>query len=108
MREQLYTLLPLHSDLGTVAPGFTLLEAFTRLMAVAERDYMFFRAGAWIMHLAVLPPIVGEPPFESCLSVDAQARAEIMRKACDHGLGVFRVVRFEDVHCKGADHDRAA
>jgi hypothetical protein len=50
MREQLFTLIPLDAQLGTVAPGLTLLEAITRLMAVAGRDYMFFRTG-WVMHM---------------------------------------------------------
>lgn len=71
MQEQLFTLIPLRPGLGTVAPGLTLLEAFTRLMAIAERDFMFFRTGGWVMHLVMLPKSLGEPDFESSLSVDS-------------------------------------
>jgi len=39
-------------------------------MAVAERDYMFFRTG-WVMHLTTPQKVPGEPNFESSLSVDA-------------------------------------
>jgi hypothetical protein len=53
MQKQLFTLVPHDPRHGTTAPGLTLLEAFTRLMALAERDYMFFRTGAWVMHLAM-------------------------------------------------------
>jgi hypothetical protein len=91
MREQLFTLIPLDPLLGTVAPALTLLEAFTRLMAMAERDYMFFRTG-WVMHLASPQKRPEEPDFESSLSIDSHARADIMRQVCDHGLGLFRMV----------------
>jgi len=91
MREQLFTLIPLDPQLGTAAPGLTLLEAFTRLMALAGRDYMFFRTG-WVMHMVSPRKPPDEPEFESPLAVDAQARASIMRQVCDHGLGLFRVV----------------
>jgi hypothetical protein len=91
MREQRFTLLPLDPRLGTVAPGLTLLEAFTRVMAVAERDYMFFRTG-WVMHMVSPEKPPGEPDFESSLSIDSHARAAIMRQVCDHGLGLFRIV----------------
>ena len=83
MQEQIFTLVPLNPRHGTTAPGLTLLEAFTRLMALVEGDYMFFRTGAWVMHLAMPQKPFGEPKFESCLSVDAQARAAIMRQVCD-------------------------
>lgn len=91
MREQRFTLLPLDPKLGTIAPGLTLHEAFTRVMALAGRDYMFFRTG-WVMHLASPQKRAGEPEFESSLSIDSHARADIMRQVCDHGLGLFRMV----------------
>src|ERR1700744_2406146 len=92
MQEPRFTLLPLDPRLATIAPGLTLLEAFTRLMAIAERDYMFFRTGGWVMHLVSPNKVPGEPDFESSLSIDAQARAAIMRQVCDHGLGLFRMI----------------
>jgi len=61
-------------------------------MAIAGRDYMFFRTGAWVMHLVSPDKGPGEPDFESSLSIDAHARAAIMRQVCDHGLGLFRMV----------------
>jgi hypothetical protein len=108
MQEQLFTLIPLDARHGTTAPGLTLLEAFTRLMALAERDYMFFRTGAWVMHLAMPQKPSGEPKFESSLSVDAQARTAIMRQVCDHGLGVFRMIPNEQFHREKGQHERAA
>jgi hypothetical protein len=108
MREPLYTLIPLDPCYGTIAPGLTLLEAFTRLMAVAERDYMFFRTGAWTMHMVMPQKPAGEPQFESTLAVDAQARAAIMRQVCDHGLGVFRMMPDEQYQQERITHDRAA
>jgi len=108
MPEQLYTLIPLHPKHGTIAPGLTLLEAFTRLMAVAGRDYMFFRTGAWVMHLTTPGKPPGEPVFESTLAVDAQARAEIMRQVCDHGLGLFQMIPQEHTQTEGFGHGRAA
>jgi hypothetical protein len=85
MQEQLFTLIPLDPQFGTVTSGLTLLEAFTRLMAVAGRDYMFFRTG-WVMHIVCPEKPTGEPEFESSLAVDAQSRAAIMRQVCEHGL----------------------
>jgi hypothetical protein len=108
MKEQLFTLVPLDSTLGSNAPGLTLLEAFTRLMALAERDYMFFRTGAWVMHLVTPQKSPGELNFESSLSVDAQARAAIMRQVCDHGLGLFRMIPDKQFHREGFEHERAA
>ncbi len=108
MHEQLYTLIPLHHKHGTIAPGLTLREAFTRVMAVAGRDYMFFRTGAWVMHLTTPGKPVGEPQFESTLAVDAQARAEIMQKVCDHGLGLFQMIPHEQFQTEGLAHERAA
>jgi hypothetical protein len=97
MREQLFTLIPLDRGLAAAAPGLTLLEAFTRLMAVAGRDYMFFRTG-WVKHMVSPRKPHGEPEFESPLAVDAQARADIMRQVCEHGLGLFRMVTDEQFY----------
>jgi hypothetical protein len=108
MQEPLYTLIPLDPKQGTIAPGLTLREVFTRLMAVAERDYMFFRTGAWVMHLATTQKLSGEPEFESTLSVDSHARAAIMRQVCEHGLGLFRMVSDEQFQREGLGHERAA
>jgi hypothetical protein len=106
MQEQRFTLIPLDPELGTVAPGLTLLEAFTRLMAVAGRDYMFFRTG-WVMHMVSPGKPHGEPEFESPLAVDSQARAAIMRQVCEHGLGLFRMVPDEQF-CREKAPERAA
>jgi hypothetical protein len=46
--------------------------------------------------------------FESTLSVDAQARAAIMRQVCDHGLGLFRMIPDEQFHQERLRHERAA
>jgi hypothetical protein len=107
MREQLFTLIPLDPELGAVAPSLTLAEAFTRLMAAAGRDYMFFRT-CWVMHLVSPRKPHGEPEFESPLAVDAQARAAIMRQVCDQGLGLFRMVPDEQFCQEMAAHERAA
>jgi hypothetical protein len=106
MREQLFTLIPMDPALGTVAPSLTLGEAFTRLMAVAGRDYMFFRTG-WVMHMVSPRKPPDEPEFESSLAVDAQARADIMRQVCEHGLGVFRMVPDERLFRESPVHERA-
>jgi hypothetical protein len=108
MQEQLYTLIPLTPNAGTLAPGLTLMEAFMRLMAVAERDFMFFRTGGWVMHLVTPQKPSDEPNFESTLSVDAQARTAIMRQVCEHGLGLFRMVKNEEFHRERVGHERAA
>ena len=98
MSEYRFTLIPLDRAQGTIAPGLTLLEAFTRLMAIAGRDYMFFRTGAWVMHLVCPDKPPGEPEFESSLSIDSHAREDIMRQVCDHGLGLFRIVPDEQFY----------
>jgi hypothetical protein len=103
MEEQRFTLIPLDPELGTVAPGLTLLEAFTHLMAMAGQDYMFFRTG-WVMHLVSPQKAPGEHEFESSLSVDAQAPAAIMRQVCEHGLGLFRMVSDEQFYQEAATH----
>jgi hypothetical protein len=108
MEEPLYTLIPLDPKQETVAPGLTLREAFTRLMAIAERDYMFFRTGAWVMHLTTTHKPPGEPEFESTLSVDSQARDAIMRQVCEYGLGLFRMVTDEQFQREGLGNERAA
>lgn len=77
-------------------------------MALAERDYMFFRTGAWVMHLVTPQRLPTEPDFESSLSVDAQVRAAIMRQVCDHGLGLFRMLPDEQFHQERLHHERAA
>jgi hypothetical protein len=108
MPKQLYTLIPLHPRHGTIAPGLTLVEAFTRVMAMAERDFMFFRTGAWVMHLTTPGKSVGEPQFESILAVDTQARAEIMRQVCDHGLGLFQMIPDERLQTAKIENARIA
>jgi hypothetical protein len=107
MQEQLFTLSPLDPSLGAIGRGLTLREAFTRLMALAERDYMFFRTG-WVMHLTTPGKPSGEPDYESSLSVDAQARTAIMRQVCEHGMGLFRVVPDEQFQNERIGNDRAA
>jgi hypothetical protein len=92
---------------GTVALGLTLAEAFARLMALAERDYMFFRT-RWVMLLVSPKKPSLEPEFESPLAIDAQARAAIMRQVCENGLGIFRLVPDEQLYRERSAHDRAA
>jgi hypothetical protein len=108
MREQRFTLLPVDPRQGTIGPGLTLQEAFTRLMAIAGRDYMFFRTGAWVMHLVSPEKGPGEADFESSLSIDSHARADIMRQVCDHGLSLFRMVPDEQYQQERIARDRVA
>jgi organic hydroperoxide reductase OsmC/OhrA len=58
---------------------------------------MFFRTGAWVMHLVSPEKAPGEPEFESSLSIDSHARADLMRQVCDHGL-CFQAKAEELVH----------
>jgi hypothetical protein len=71
--------------------GLTLKAAFTRIMALSGRRYVFTRTSR-LAHLIMTEPAEGEPSFESPLAVDAQAREAIMAQVCAHGLGRFRVL----------------
>lgn len=85
------------------ARGLTLLEAFTRLMALAERDYAFTRT-ARVMHLVMLPLRPDDPIFESTNTVDSHARHEIRAQVLAHGLGLFRVTQDEPRAVSEAAH----
>jgi hypothetical protein len=76
-------------------------------MAMAERDYMFFRT-CWVMHLVSPRKPPGEPEFESSLAVDSQARAAFMRQVCEHGLGVFSMVPDEQFYRERSAQERGS
>ena len=89
----MYTIRTIPPDRSSDAPGLSLLEAFTRIMAMADRHYMFTRT-ARVMHMLTdRPP--GEPRFESAITTDEAARNAIMAQVCAHGLGRFRVISDE-------------
>src|SRR4051794_8498365 len=94
MLAPLYTLRTLPSSLTTDARGLTLLETFTRMMALSGRQYRFFRT-SWVTHLAMTDPPPGEPLFESNLTGWAAPREDIIGQVCAHGLGQFLVMTDE-------------
>ena len=90
----MYTIRTIPPSLKTDARGLTLEEAFVRIMALADRQYMFTRT-ARVMHLMMTNTAEGEPEFLSEVAVDAHARRAIMAQVCDHGLGLFTVITDE-------------
>jgi hypothetical protein len=90
----MYTIRTIPPNPGTDARGLTLEEAFVRIMALADRQYMFTRT-ARVMHLLMTNVPRGEPEFLSEISVDSHARRAIMAQVCDHGLGQFSVMTNE-------------
>ena len=90
----MYTIRTIPPDLKTDARGLTLEEAFARIMALTDRQYMFTRT-ARIMHLLMTNIAAGEPEFLSEITVDGHARRAIMAQVCDHGLGLFTVMTDE-------------
>lgn len=107
MTETTYTVRETSFQPPLEASGLTLVEAFTRIAALAGRDYAFTRT-ARVMHLVLMPAGAGEPLFESPLAIDRQARADIMAQVCAHGLGQFQVVPDEPIKWKRSARDRAA
>ncbi len=94
MTQNRYTVRTLPADCKTDARGLTLLEAFTRMMALSGRQYRFMRTG-WVTHLAMTPKDPGEPDFQSKLTGWAAPREDIMQQVCAHGLGQFEMVTDE-------------
>jgi hypothetical protein len=89
MLDPRYTVLPLTRD-EPEAVGLTLDEAFARIMALCERQYIFRRTGL-VMRLYMSEANLGEPEFESDLPTDMYARRAIKAQVCEHGLGRYRV-----------------
>lgn len=90
MTEPRYNVLPLQGDQEPKAIGLTLEEAFARIMALSERQYLFSRTGR-VMRLYMSDANLGEPEFESDLPTDMYARRAIKAQVCEHGLGRYRV-----------------
>jgi hypothetical protein len=90
----MYTIRNIPPDIRTDARGLSLQEAFTRIMALMERQYAFVRT-ARVMHLMMTCVAPGEPDFLSEFSTDETARRAIMAQVCAHGLGRFRVITDE-------------
>jgi hypothetical protein len=88
----MYTVRSLPPDTRCNARGLTLDEAFTRMMALGERHYVFVRTG-WAMQLLMTNTRKGEPIFCSHATNDSVARQDIKSQVCRHGLGQFEVVR---------------
>jgi len=120
-----------HSGLGTMfyavfhssddtqpGLGLSLVEAFTRVMVLAECDYIFHRVDG-VMHLELqhwesVPECHNDaelqaryyPEYCSMLVDDAMARADIMRKLVLAGFkGYHAVTQFDGP--RGALSDRA-
>jgi hypothetical protein len=90
----MYTIRTIPPSPNTDARGLTLEEAFVRIMALADRQYMFTRT-ARVMHLLMTNVAEDEPEFLSEITVDLHARRAIMAQICDHGLGLFTVMTDE-------------
>lgn len=90
----MFHVFPLLPDNSSPAPGLTLLEAFTWIMALSGRSYALIRTGR-VMHLVSSDPNPQEPEFISSETTDLAARRHIMEQVCAHGLGRFRVVSDE-------------
>ena len=90
----MYTVRSIPSDITTDARGLTLMEAFTRIMALMNRHYAFARTGR-VMHLMMTDVGSDEPEFLSEFSTDETARNAIMAQVCAHGFGRFRVITDE-------------
>ena len=99
-----YAVFSLADDEGHYGSGLTLTEAFTRMMAFAECDFLFHRVDG-VMHLTLhhreeLPEEYRRDPalqahyfpeHRSTLA-DAMARAEIMRKFLNTGFKGYHIV----------------
>jgi len=100
-----YALFALADEDGFYGGGLTLTEAFTRMMAFAECDFLFHRIDG-VMHLTLhhreeLPDEYRHhpelrahyfPEHQSKLVDDAMARAEIMRKFLTTGFKGYHIV----------------
>lgn len=62
----------------------------------------------WVIDLVTPQKPPSEQNFESSQSVDARARAAIMRQVCEHGLGLFWIVPDQHFHREGFERKRAA
>jgi len=98
MQEPRYTVLPLDAHDEAIAAGLSLEEAFARIMALCERQYVFCRTGG-VMRLYLTNGSLGEREFESDLPTDMYARRAIKAQVCEHGLGRYRV----ETHCDPTD-----
>lgn len=107
MRGPTYTVRETSAQPPLEATGLTLVEAFTRITALAGRDYAFTRT-ARAMHLVLMPAKANDPVFESSIAIDGRARADIMAQVCAHGLGQFQVILDEPLKWERAAHNHAA
>jgi len=91
----MYTLRHVPPDYRTDARGLTLDEAFVRILALTERQYMFVRTG-WGTQLLMTNSRPGEPIFYVDAIFGVEARQEIKRRVCAHGLGLFQIMTDEE------------
>lgn len=91
----------------TDARGLTLDEAFVRIMALTERQYVFVRTG-WGTQLLMTNAPPGEPIFYVDMLLSAESRQEIKRMVCAHGLGQFQVMTDAEYVRQIAGQDLAA
>lgn len=103
----MFTLRCIPPDRFSDAPGLTLSEAFTRMMALSGRAYMFTRTNH-VMSLLMTDPPMGASEFQSRNGNDWAARMEIVEQVCWHGLGEFRVITDEEYWLERAREARAA
>ena len=91
----MYTVRHIPPTHRTDARGLTLDEAFVRMMALTERHYRFVRTG-WGTQLLMTNTQPGEPTFYVDMIFSAEARQEIKRRVCAHGLGLFQFMSDAD------------
>jgi hypothetical protein len=103
----MYTLRNIPPEVRTDARGLTLVEAFTRIMALTGRHYQFTRT-ARVMHLVMTNRGTDEPDFLSEFTADETARHAIMAQVCANGFGQFRVVTDEQYHLELLRAEQAA
>jgi hypothetical protein len=91
----MYTVRHIPPHCRTDARGLTLDEAFIRMMALAERQYMFVRTG-WGTQLLMTNSQPDEQIFYVDMIFSAEARQEIKRRVCAHGFGLFQFMTDAD------------
>ena len=91
----MYALRHVPPDCRTDARGLTLDEAFARMMALSERQFVFVRTG-WGTQLLMTNSQPEEPLFYVDMIFSFEARQEIKHRACAHGLGLFQFMTDAD------------
>ncbi len=102
----MYTLRNIPPDRRSDARGLTLDEAFVRLMALSERQCMFVRTG-WGTQLLMTNAQPSEPIFYVDMIFSVEARQEIKRRVCAHGLGLFQFMTDEEYLRAATDNGAA-